>query len=343
MSYSPAPPGVTEHTVLVLGTGGTIASEPTSKGYAPISEPWARDIFFKRIRQHPQLSDAPAAVFAKPVEPKRDSHNNGSHDLRYPKLRTPPLNEKDDVVVYEILDLENHMDSSEMTPKGESTISVHKVQARHGLVRIADRASLRAIGISTQVHPQWSSTMHHPRSCDPCSGEANVTRLEQDRSAHLPELERVRWLRCAFGHRYAGVHVLDPELPLRRGWQADCRDRSADPAEGAALRWMVQPPRESACGRHAALCRCRCRLLSSVPAGMSRNEGVSEPARCVPDSVCAAMDQAERQDLMPNCKAVIISAFGSGNMPVKEETGVLQALENAVKRELLVVVISACE
>lgn len=137
MSYSPAPPGVTEHTVLVLGTGGTIASEPTSKGYAPISEPWARDIFFKRIRQHPQLSDAPAAVFAKPVEPKRDSPDNGSHDLRYPKLRTPPLNEKDDVVVYEILDLENHMDSSEMTPKGESLVApscrlraVHKVQTR---------------------------------------------------------------------------------------------------------------------------------------------------------------------------------------------------------------------
>lgn len=46
---------------------------------------------------------------------------------------------------------------------------------------------------------------------------------------------------------------------------------------------------------------------------------------------------------MPNCKAVIIRAFGSGNMPVKAETGVLQALEEAVKRELLVVVISACE
>lgn len=157
MSYSPAPPGVTEHTVLVLGAGGTIASEPTSKGYAPISEPWARDIFFKRIRQHPQLSDAPAAVFAKPVEPKRDSHNNGAHDLRYPKLRTPPLNEKDDVVVYEILDLENHMDSSEMTPKGESTTSVHKVQERHGLVRLADRASLRA---NRKLHP--ASTFQSP-------------------------------------------------------------------------------------------------------------------------------------------------------------------------------------
>lgn len=45
---------------------------------------------------------------------------------------------------------------------------------------------------------------------------------------------------------------------------------------------------------------------------------------------------------MPTCKAVIVSAFGSGNLPIKEETGVLQALEAAVKREILVVVISTC-
>lgn len=45
---------------------------------------------------------------------------------------------------------------------------------------------------------------------------------------------------------------------------------------------------------------------------------------------------------MPTCRAVIIAAFGSGNLPTKEETGVLQALEAAVKREILVVVISAC-
>lgn len=46
---------------------------------------------------------------------------------------------------------------------------------------------------------------------------------------------------------------------------------------------------------------------------------------------------------MPTCRAVIISAFGSGNLPVKEESGVLQALEAAVKRGILVVVISGCE
>lgn len=131
--------------MLVLGTGGTIASEPTAKGYAPISEQWARDLFFKRIRQHPQLSDAPASVFAHPVEPKLDTNNNGSHDLRYPKLRTPPLNEKEDAVVYEILDLENHMDSSEMTPRGESRLLSAEVVV--SALSEADHGSLREISL----------------------------------------------------------------------------------------------------------------------------------------------------------------------------------------------------
>lgn len=105
--------GSKEHKVLVLGTGGTIASEPTSEGYKPISELWARNVFFKRIRQHPQLSDAPPASFNSEVVSTPVGKN-----LRYPPLRTPPLDEHDNTVVYEILDLENHMDSSEMQPSG---------------------------------------------------------------------------------------------------------------------------------------------------------------------------------------------------------------------------------
>ena len=42
------------------------------------------------------------------------------------------------------------------------------------------------------------------------------------------------------------------------------------------------------------------------------------------------------------CKAVILSAYGSGNLPISEENGALSALEAAVKREILVVVISQC-
>jgi len=79
-----------------------------------MNEATARDAFFKRIRQHPQLSDAPPESFASPVE----SSKLGRNTLYLP-LRTPALDEKGSTVKYEILDLENHMDSSEMTPKGE--------------------------------------------------------------------------------------------------------------------------------------------------------------------------------------------------------------------------------
>jgi lysophospholipase len=46
---------------------------------------------------------------------------------------------------------------------------------------------------------------------------------------------------------------------------------------------------------------------------------------------------------MTECRAVILHAFGSGNLPVKEEGGVLEALKRAVEKEILVVVISQCE
>lgn len=102
------------HKVLVLGTGGTIASERTAEGYKPLNEATARDAFFKRIRQHPQLSDAGPEAFASPVESSKLGRNT-----LYPVLRTPELDDHGSRVRYEILDLENHMDSSEMTPKGK--------------------------------------------------------------------------------------------------------------------------------------------------------------------------------------------------------------------------------
>ena len=46
---------------------------------------------------------------------------------------------------------------------------------------------------------------------------------------------------------------------------------------------------------------------------------------------------------VPTCKAVILSAYGSGNLPIDPASGVLDAMEEAVKREILVVVISQCK
>lgn len=83
-----------------------------------MSEGTLRDAFFKRVRHHPQLSDAPPEAFGAPVL----AHRVG-RDMRYPPLRTPILDDKGSTVLYEILDLENHMDSSEMTPSGECEVA----------------------------------------------------------------------------------------------------------------------------------------------------------------------------------------------------------------------------
>lgn len=117
MSHTPIPEPTEgrERHVLVLGTGGTIASERTAAGYMPLNEKKARDAFYRRIARHPQLSDADVCGDAF----EEIAATKVGRNMRYPPLRTPPLDEHGNVVVYEILDLENHMDSSEMTPKGE--------------------------------------------------------------------------------------------------------------------------------------------------------------------------------------------------------------------------------
>jgi hypothetical protein len=74
------------------------------------------DAFYRRIRQHPLLSDPHSsahAEFAAPVETTQVGPNT-----RYPALTTPPMDERGAIVEYEILDLDRHMDSSEMTPSG---------------------------------------------------------------------------------------------------------------------------------------------------------------------------------------------------------------------------------
>jgi lysophospholipase len=48
-------------------------------------------------------------------------------------------------------------------------------------------------------------------------------------------------------------------------------------------------------------------------------------------------------EAVPTCRAVILSAYGSGNLPVNDESGMLSALQRAVEREILIVVISQCQ
>lgn len=144
---------VSERKILIIGTGGTIASEPTVNGYSPVSPlaaswPYSSfaspgiveltlgqlrtSSFYRRIRHHPQLSDishvtpghmsptttpASAAASVLTFDSEPPSVQVGNNTL-YPELRTPKLCGIGRVR-YEIMDLDRHMDSSEMTPNGK--------------------------------------------------------------------------------------------------------------------------------------------------------------------------------------------------------------------------------
>jgi len=46
---------------------------------------------------------------------------------------------------------------------------------------------------------------------------------------------------------------------------------------------------------------------------------------------------------IPDCKGVILCAYGSGNMPMSPASGMQEALREVVEKEIMVVVISQCE
>lgn len=102
------------------------------------------DTFFRRIRQHPQLSEP--LFLSHPFSPSTSTSNAATStpprlthlvefsssvsavqigkNVRYPELRTPSLNEEGDRVSYEVMDLDRYVDSSEMTPAGTPKPSI---------------------------------------------------------------------------------------------------------------------------------------------------------------------------------------------------------------------------
>ncbi|TXT10836.1 hypothetical protein VHUM_02341 [Vanrija humicola] len=316
--------GSKEHKVLVLGTGGTIASEPTSEGYKPISELWARNVFFKRIRQHPQLSDAPPASFNSEVVSTPVGKN-----LRYPALRTPPLDEHDNTVVYEILDLENHMDSSEMQPGDWNKIAelIHENwDAYEGFVVLS--------GTDTLAYTSSILTFLFAGAGKPIVVTGAQIPLREPRSDGWYNL--LESLLVAGTLPFAGVSVVFYHQALQ-----GCRATKSSPNLLKAFETPSVPAWINLNVKVTALPDLQPRS-DAPPPPLVTLESFPTVLSCaiypgITGSVLAAQIHS-----MPTCKAVIVSAFGSGNLPIKEETGVLQALEAAVKREILVVVISTC-
>lgn len=208
------------------------------------------DAFYRRIRQHPQLSDplhppSGGVEFSAPVE----TVQVGPH-TRYPSLRTPPLDDSGATVDYDILDLDKHMDSSEMTPAG------------------------RSCRIGCPGRPADPGRMEQHRSAG--RGELGPVRgfRHPIGNGHLGEL-------AAVGEdnpldsllTLPGIHRIDLDVPVHQRGKAHPAHRSTGPPFAASVGRMDESPGLSVCRRPGQLCRRRCRLCppgpSRVPASLT--------------------------------------------------------------------------
>ncbi|WVR08794.1 hypothetical protein IAU60_005852 [Kwoniella sp. DSM 27419] len=289
--------------ICCIGTGGTIASEPTPGGLAPTRQ----DTFFRRIRSHPSLTSpshftSPSTSFASPVETTSVGKN-----VRYPRLVTPELDDEGTEVEYDILDLDQHMDSSEMTPGHWNTIAslVHENWDNYdGFVILS--------GTDTLI------PLSRPRS----DGWTNI----------LDSLFVVGTL------PYAGVGIVFHHQVL-----LGSRASKTSPNLFGAFTSPSVPPVINLNVKITQDSKISLPLRSGHPPPpliSLRTEPSVLSVHIYPGMTGSIL--ASQVEAVPTCRAVIISAYGSGNLPINEESGVLASLKRLVERELLVVVISQC-
>ncbi|EIW69292.1 hypothetical protein TREMEDRAFT_68620 [Tremella mesenterica DSM 1558] len=307
------------HTVLIIGTGGTIASDPTPEGLTPLRN----DTFFRRIRQHPLLSDSTqdfsSQVFTTIV---------GRNTL-YPRLRTPPLDEYGSRVEYEILDLDRHVDSSEMTPSDYNNIAslVYENWDKYdGFVILS--------GTDTLAYTSSILTFLFINAGKPLVVTGAQIPLSLPRSDGWTNL--LDSLLVAGVLPYSGVGVVFHHQVFR-----GCRATKISPNFFAAF--------ESPCIPTLINLNVKITYSTDLTTRSSLPPPplvhlLTSPAvlSCIIHPGITGTLLSAQIHALPTCKAVILSAYGSGNLPLDPSNGVLKALEDAVSMEILVVVISQC-
>lgn len=387
--------------VLIIGTGGTIASEPTANGYSPLRN----DSFYRRIRQHPQLTDPFYTNYPKPAIGTQDGHAQGSggagltgvsttsfgsevHTTQvgvntlYEELVTPPLDDRGIRVGYEILDLDKHMDSSEMTPAGE--LSLVQYPTSPGYLITQPISAFSAILPTSKVtdSPEWN-TIASLVSDNWDLYEGFIILSGTDTLAYTASI-----LTFLFTHPGKPILITGAQIPLSQprsdGWTnlldslyvagvlnfagvgvvfhhtvlQGCRATKASanlfnafqtPCVAPLINLNVKISTSQTCTSIMMVLVCTLAQNMPLPARSS-----TLPPRLIqlittPTVISAAIYPgitgtilSAQIEAVPTCRAVILSAYGSGNLPINEESGVIDALKRAVEREILVVVISQC-
>ncbi|WWC98371.1 hypothetical protein V866_005262 [Kwoniella sp. B9012] len=313
--------------ICCIGTGGTIASEPTEGGLAPTRQ----DTFFRRIRSHPSLTspshfDSSSVSFSSPVLTQQVGKN-----IRYPRLITPELDDQGTNVEYEILDLDRHLDSSEMTPSEWNIIAslVYENWDNYdgfvilsGTDTLAYTAAILSFLFLDAGKPIIVTGAQIPLSRPRSDGWSNIF----DSLFVTGTLD------------FAGVGIVFNHQLLR-----GTRATKSSPNLFSAFTTPCVPPlinfnvKITYDQSYPLTTRSANRPPPLVPLLTSPSVLSIHIYPGMTGSLLEAQIEA-----VPTCKAVIISAYGSGNLPINEHSGVLLSLKRMVEKEILVVVISQC-
>ncbi|WWC72785.1 uncharacterized protein I206_106749 [Kwoniella pini CBS 10737] len=313
--------------ICCIGTGGTIASEPTAGGLAPTRQ----DSFFRRIRSHPSLTspihfDSSSVSFSSPVNTIQVGKN-----IKYPRLITPELDDNGISVEYEILDLDRHLDSSEMTPSEWNIIAelVYENWNNYdgfiilsGTDTLAYTAAILSFLFNKAGKPIIVTGAQIPLSRPRSDGWTNI----------LDSLFVTGTL------DFAGVGIVFNHQLLK-----GARATKSSPNLFGAFSTPCVPP----------LINFNVKITYDTSTNLPKRSSTPPPPllKLLTDPSVLSIhiypgmtgSLLEAQIIaVPTCKAVIISAYGSGNLPINEKSGILESLKRMVEKEILVVVISQC-
>ncbi|ODN75544.1 hypothetical protein L202_06670 [Cryptococcus amylolentus CBS 6039] len=321
-------------SVLVIGTGGTIASELTENGLAPLRQ----DSFFRRIRQHPSLaSPASPSLSSSSVSTPNDLSFHSpvittkvGKNTKYPKLVTPEMDDEGREVEYEILDLDRHMDSSEMTPAEWNTIAglvSENWKGYDGFVilsgtdTLAYTAAILSFLFANSGKPIVITGAQIPLSRPRSDGWTNI--LD---SLFVAGVLPYAGVGIVFNHQvFRGTRATKTSPNLFAAFTSPCVPAIINLNVKITRDASPLPPRSLTPPASLISLKTDPTVLSiHIYPGLS-------------GSLLSAQIAA-----VPTCRAVILSAYGSGNLPLDPSNGVIEALKEMVEREIMVVVLSQC-
>ncbi|KAI5480302.1 putative Asparaginase [Pseudohyphozyma bogoriensis] len=306
--------------VLCLNSGGTISSFETANGL----EPKAGNGFISLLRSSPQICDAAAE---SPL-PLVDAEAMKPHKV-YPPVVTPLRTPEGVQVAFELLELERFIESSELRDSDMITISqiirdhwdlFDGFVVLHGTDTLAYTASFLSFVFAGAGKPIVLTGAQIPLSRPRSDAWSNI----------------IESLLIAGTLPYSGVG-----LAFNHQLLCATRAKKASPEKFSAFKTPLAPPLIEFNVNIEISPLLPPRHSKPLPPALALKSDLRILSVFLYPGMYGDAIQAQL-DAVPECKALIVSAFGMGHLPIKEGAGVLKVLEGAIKRGVMVVLLSQC-